>query len=198
MEHQILGGDTIAELAIHLDSTHFQLVHRQALTGENISDLTGADAESDGTERPVGGGVRIAARHGHSGLGQPQLRSDHVHDSLATTAEAVQNNAVLCTVAFQRAEHLLSQGIFERALLRDGRHDVIHRGNGSFRTTHRQTLVAKRSKRLRAGDFMDQMQTHEQLRGSTGKIRHPMQIPHLVVKGAGTQQSFCAEDRPYD
>ena len=194
MEHQILGGNTIGELAIHLDSTHFQLVHRQALTRENITHLTGADTESDGTERTMGGGVRVATRHGHPWLSQTQLWSDHMHDSLSTTAQTVQDNAVLSAVTFQRAEHLLSQGVFKWALLGDGGDDVIDRGNGSLRTTHGQSFVLQGSKGLGAGDFMDQMQTHEQLGGSTGKFRHPMQIPHLVVKGAGTQQSFCAED----
>ena len=37
---------------------------------------------------------------------------------------------------------------------------------------------------------MDQMKTHEQLGGSAGKLRHPMQVPHLVVEGAGTQAAL--------
>ncbi len=116
-----------------------------------------------------------------------------MHDALSTTAQAIQDNAVLSAVAFQRAEHLLSQGVFKWALLGDGGNDVIDRGNGSLRTTHGQPFVRQRSKSLGAGDFMDQMQTHEQLSGSTGKLRHPMEVPHLVVKGARTQQSLCAE-----
>ena len=37
---------------------------------------------------------------------------------------------------------------------------------------------------------MDQMKTHEQLGGSAGELRHPMQVPHLVVEGAGTQAAL--------
>ena len=116
-----------------------------------------------------------------------------MHDALPTAAQTIQHDAVLRTIAFQGAEHLLSQRVSKRTLLRGGRHDVINRGDRPFRTAHGQTLVLQRSEGLGAGDFMDQMQTHEQLCGSTGEVRHPMQIPHLVVEGAGTQQSLCAE-----
>ena len=116
-----------------------------------------------------------------------------MNNALATAAQAVQHNALLGAVAFQGAEHLLRQGVSEWTLLRGGRHDVVDGGNSPFRTAHRQALVLQRGEGLGAGDFMDQMQTHEQLCGSTGEVRHPMQIPHLVVEGAGTQQSLCAE-----
>ena len=43
---------------------------------------------------------------------------------------------------------------------------------------------------------MDQMQTDKQLGGTAGELRHPMQAPHLVVEGAGTQQFSRKNRRP--
>ena len=61
---------------------------RQRLGREDVLDLAGADAERQGAEGAVRGGVRVAADHRHAGLGQPQLRADDVHDALLDVAEA--------------------------------------------------------------------------------------------------------------
>ena len=84
-----------------------------------------------------------------------------MHDALATTAKAAKNNPVVGTVSFQGAEHLLSQRVSKRTLLTDRRHDVINSRHGALRAPHRQTLVLQSSESLRAGDLMDQMQTHK-------------------------------------
>ena len=39
-------------------------------------------------------------------------------------------------------------------------------------------------KRLRTGDLVNQMQTDEQLRGTSREIRDTVQIPDLVVEGS--------------
>ena len=53
-----------------------------ALGGQHVLHLAGADAERQRAERAVGGGVRVAADDDHAGLGEPELRADHVHDAL--------------------------------------------------------------------------------------------------------------------
>ena len=118
-------------------------------------------------------------------------------DPLPATADPVQFDAVLGAVPLQGGEHLLRQGIGERTGLIGGGNDVIDGGDRSIRATHGQALVPQGSKSLGAGDLMDQMQTHEQLGGSSGKLRHPVQIPHLVVEGAGTQQLSRSSKKPY-
>ena len=57
VKDQILGVHTIGQGSIHTDATNLEFVHRQALARENITNLTGADAKSDGAERPMGGGM---------------------------------------------------------------------------------------------------------------------------------------------
>ena len=132
----------------------------------------------------MGGGMGIAAGDGHAWLSQPKLRSNHVHDALTTTTEAVQGDAMALAVAFQGAEHLLRQRVGEGPGLACGGNDVIHRRHGALRAAHRKTLVVEGSESLRAGDLVDQMQTDQQLGGTTRKIRHTVQFPDLVVKRA--------------
>ena len=64
-------------------------------------DLGGADAEGEGPESAVGGGVGVAADHGHAGLGQAQLRADGVDDSLVGIPQGVQPHPELGAVGAQ-------------------------------------------------------------------------------------------------
>ncbi len=60
----------------------FRFALRQALRGQHVLHFAGADAEGQRTESPVRAGVAVAADDGLAGLGQSQLRPDHVHDPL--------------------------------------------------------------------------------------------------------------------
>ena len=62
----------------------------QGLGGEHVLDLAGADAEGQGAERAVGGGVAVAADDGHARLGEALLGADDVDDALAGVAHRVQ------------------------------------------------------------------------------------------------------------
>ena len=60
-----------------------------------------ADAEGEGPEGAVGGGMGVAADHGHAGLGQAQLRADGVDDSLVGIAQRVEAHPELGAVGAQ-------------------------------------------------------------------------------------------------
>lgn len=188
MQHQILGIDAGLQGPLHPDPTHLELAHRQALAGQHVAHLAGADAEGDGTEGAVGGGVGIAAGHGHARLGKTQFGGDHVHDPLAATAEAMQGDAVTGTVALQGGEHRLGQGVSEGADLGGGGDDVVHRGHRALGVAHRQAQIVQGGEGLGAGDLMDQVQPDEQLGGTTRQVGDPVQLPDLVVEGAGAQE----------
>ena len=134
----------------------------------------------------MGGGVGVAAGDGHTRLGEAQFGGNHMHDSLAAAAEAMQRDAVVAAVALEGGEHLLSQGISEGARLGCGGHDVINRGHGALGESHRQAQIFQGCKGLGAGHLMNQVQTDKQLGGAARQLGHPMQIPDLVVEGAGT------------
>ena len=137
VQHQVLGVDPTLELTIHPDSADLELAHRQALARQHITHLTGADAKRNRAEGPVGRGVGVTAGHGHARLGQTQLGGNHVHDPLATAADAVQGDAVLGAVGLERRQHFLRQGIGKGARLGGGRNDVIHRGDRALGVPHR-------------------------------------------------------------
>ena len=73
----------------------------QALRGQHVLDLAGADAEGERAERAVRGGVAVAADDRHARLGQAQLGTDDVHDALLGRAEVEQADAELAAVAAQ-------------------------------------------------------------------------------------------------
>ena len=74
----------------------------QALGGQHVLDLAGADPERQRAERAVGGGVRVAADDRHAGLGDPELGADHVHDPLPVRAQRVDRDPELLAVALER------------------------------------------------------------------------------------------------
>ena len=76
------------EAAIHVHLEGFRLALQQALRGQHVLHFAGADAEGQRAERAVGGGVAIAADHGHAGLGESQFGADHVDDALPVAVHA--------------------------------------------------------------------------------------------------------------
>ena len=188
MQHQVLGVDPALQLAIHPDAAHLELGHGQALAGQHITHLAGADAKGDRSKGAVGGGVRIAAGHGHAGLGEPQFGGDHMHNPLAATAEAMEGDAVVSAIALQGLQHRFGQGVGKRPCLVGGGHDVVDRGHGALGMEHAEAEVEETSKGLGAGHLMDEMESDEQLVGAPGQLGDPVQIPDLVVKGAGAQE----------
>ena len=68
-------------------SIEFALRDDQALRGEHVLDLGGADAERERGERAVRARVRVAAHDRHARQRRALLRPDHVDDALAPVEE---------------------------------------------------------------------------------------------------------------
>ena len=73
-QDQVLGGDAEAELAGVVDPHRLRPALHQALGGEHVLDLGGADAEGERPEGAVGRGVRVAADDRHARLGDARAR----------------------------------------------------------------------------------------------------------------------------
>jgi hypothetical protein len=69
-EDEVLRRRTDRQPALDGDRHRPRAREREGLRGEDVLDLAGADAEGEGAEGAVGGGVRVTADHGHPGLGQ--------------------------------------------------------------------------------------------------------------------------------
>ena len=102
-EHQVLGGNARRQPARHVDRERARPALQQALGREHVTDLRGADAEGERTEGTVGAGVAVAADDRASGLGEPELGADDVHDATPVVAHAEQLDAELATVVFELA-----------------------------------------------------------------------------------------------
>lgn len=68
-QDDVLGGNAGRQLAFHAHQHVLHLFGDQALGGEHVLDLGGANAVGQGTESAMGGRVRVTADHGHAGQG---------------------------------------------------------------------------------------------------------------------------------
>ena len=92
-----------------------------------------------------------------------------MHHSLTFIRQIEQSNTEIPAIFFDGRHHLFRQAVSKRAKLHVGRNDVIDRGQSPFGIFDRQSTIAQDSERLRAGHFMDQMQSDEQLRLAAGQ-----------------------------
>ena len=84
-----LAVDAGGQLAVDRDRQRLRARLRQRLRGQHVLDLAGADAEGQGPEGAVGGGVAVAAHDRHAGQRAALLGADHVHDALVRIAHRV-------------------------------------------------------------------------------------------------------------
>ncbi len=127
-QHDILGGDPRSHLAVHTDQHRLGLLLDQALGGQDMFHLRGADAEGQGPQCPMGGGVGIAADHGHTRQGRPLLRPHHMDYALTEVGHAEFGQPELSAVGVQGL-HLDTrdrvQDILHSVGTLSGRHIVI-------------------------------------------------------------------------
>src|SRR5262249_5706991 len=81
------------------------------------------------------------------------------------------------------ARHLLGRDVEKRATLRAGGDDVIDRGEGAFREGDRPAVLAEHVEGLRAGDFVNEVQSYEELRLAARKRPHGVRVPHFFKQG---------------
>ena len=101
MENNVLEAHTRFQVAVDLDTHVLAALGDEALGGEDVLDLAGADAKGERAKGAVGGRVRVAAHHGGAGQGEALLRADDVHDALALVAEAKVGQAKVLDVLLE-------------------------------------------------------------------------------------------------
>ena len=97
-----LAVTPVGQLSLDGDAEGLGLGLRQRLRGENVLNFAGADAESQGSKRAVGAGVRIAADNGHAGLGDAELGADNMNDALLAGVHVVEFDAEVGAILAQR------------------------------------------------------------------------------------------------
>ncbi len=162
IENQILGGHAGEQPAVDAQLHGLGLVLQQRLRGQHVFHFAGADAEGQGPERSVRGGVTVAADDGHARLSQTQLGADDVHNPLLMIVEIVHANAELPAIRAQGVDLLFGNRIGDRQAAIGRRHVVVGRGNGQLGPTNPAASQPQSFEGLGAGHFVDQMQVDVQ------------------------------------
>ncbi len=181
-EDQILGGHAGLEAPVGANLQRPGLGLPQTLRGEHVLDLAGADAEGERAERAVGGGMAVAAHDGHAGLGEAQLGSDDVHDTLFGRAEVEQAHAELAAVAAHHFNLRRRIGVGDRLGTVGGRHVVILGAEGAVERAHLAPAVAQGLEGLRRCDLVHQVQIDIKQRGFAGLLADHVAPPDFFEK----------------
>ena len=186
-EGDILGRHTGAQLAGDLDLHVLALALDQRLGRQNMLNLGRADAMGQSAERAMGGGVAVAADHGHARQGPALLGADDMHDALAHVRHRIIVNAEILGVLVKRLN--LNAAVFGHGggigTVKRGGHVVVRHGNGLFGRAYRAFGHAQPFKGLRAGDLMHKMAVDIKQAGAIVGLVGDMGIPDFIIKRLG-------------
>ena len=98
----------------------------------------------------------------------------------------------VAAVALERRGHLLGHQIEERPPLRVGRHDVIDGRERALGKRDAPAVLAQHVERLRARDFVDEVQADEQLRLSARQRADGVRVPDFLKECS----AMCSFDAP--
>jgi len=182
-QHQVLGGHPAVQPAGDLHPARLRRPLEQALGGQDLLHFRRADAEGQRAESAVGGGVAVAANHGHAGLGEALLGTDDVHHALVLAVHAVAGNAEVLAVLFELLELFGGNRVGDRQGTGGGGDAVIGGGDGLSGAPHLQAALAQSLKRLGRSDFVHQVQVDVQQGRSARLFVDNVSVPHLFKDG---------------
>ena len=184
--HQVQGdifrGDPFPQRALDADAHRFGLLLQDALRSQHHLHFGGADAECDGTHRPVGGGVRIAADDGHSRQGQPLLRSYYVDDPVARIHHPEMFQTELAGVGGEGLHLFARNRILDGFVLVVRGRIMVRHAENLVRTQAADAALAQPLESLRAGNFVAIQPVYVKLDGPGSGVVHHVGVPDFVEK----------------
>ena len=188
VKNHIFGRNTWREAAIDAQLQCFGFRLQQRLSRHDVLDFARADAECERAESAVGRRVAIAADDCHAGLCVALLGADNVDNPLPRVVNIVQRDAELFTVVAKRIDLLLRDRV-ENWQTAIGRGNVVvDRRQRQFRSANRPAGEAEAFKRLRARNFVHQMQVDIQNRLPAGLVVDDVIVPDFFEQCTW----FCA------
>jgi hypothetical protein len=184
-EDDVLGADARGEPSVDPDLVRLRVALEEGLGGEDHLDLARPDPEREGAERAVRARVGVAAHDRHAGLGQAQLGPDDMDDALSRVADPVQRDPEFGAVGLELVD-LGRRHLIEERQAAVGRRDrMVSGSDGLARSADADPSGTQPGERLRAGDFVDQMEVDGEDGGSARILGHDVVGPDLVDDGAG-------------
>src|SRR5690606_12115346 len=107
VQDDVFRYDALAQRTVDLDPHGFRTMLKDTLRGQHLLNFAGSYTKCDRAKGTVSRGVAVATYDRHTGQGQPKFRADNVYDALVRMAQAIQRNAELFAVLFQRL-HLVA------------------------------------------------------------------------------------------
>jgi len=193
-EREILRADAVRGHALERDGHGLGALLGEGLGREHVLHLARADAEGQGAECAVGGGVRVTTDDGHPRLGHAEFGSDDVDDSLVLVAAREQGDAELSAVLVQRLELSARDGVLHRCRDRVGGHVVVRRREGPVRSTDAATLEAQAVEGLGTRDLVHEVQVDVQQRRLALGGRDDVLVPDLLEERATSHGLAQAHD----
>ncbi len=184
-EDQILGGHAGRQLALDPHFHRLGAGQDEALRGENVLHLRGADADGEGAEGAVRRGMAVAADDGHAGLREAQLRTDHVHDPLVQASHVVERNPKLRDVSAQGL-HLVPCDVVENRQRAVCRGDVVVDGRDApIGPSHRAPGQAQALEGLGRRHLVDEMEIDVEKIVTVVARPNDVLVPDLLEERAG-------------
>ena len=154
-QRNVLSGHARAQRTLDPYQHRLHLFLQQALGGEHVLDLGGADAMRQTAECTMRGGVRVAANHRHARQRGAVLRSDDVDDALPRVLKReIRLGADRADVGVQRLDLLARHRILDAAVPMVGGRVVVGGGDNARDTPRLATSQAQTLERLWAGHFV--------------------------------------------
>ena len=153
---EVFGGDAEGEVTCEFDAVLHGFLLAECLGGEDVFNFGGADAEGDGTEAAVGGGVGVAADDGGAGQCDALFGADDVYDALFFGVHAIEADAVFGAVAFEGVDLCSGDGVGNLGATVGG-YVVIGGGEGEFGVAHRTVVEFESFEGLWTGYFVDEV-----------------------------------------
>ena len=180
-EDDVLGRDPGMQPAFDANFEGLRASLKQGLGRENVLDLGRADAEGERAEGAVGRRVRVAAHDRHARLGQPQLRTDDVHDPLVRRADPVQRDPEVARVLLHARDLPRGDLVDDRQDAIGGRDRMVERCDRLARAANREPALAQAVERLRARDLVHEMEVNaDHVGGTVGAGGDDVVVPDLL------------------
>ena len=181
-QRQVFGGHSGSQCSLDADVHGFGSLLQQALGGQHMLHLAGADAKGQGSQRTMRGGVRISTHDRHSWQRQSLLWPDDMYNALASVCYIIKSETKFSGVLLHRGQALKAIFIhnIQHTPAWDGGHIMIKHADSSIGPMHRATSKSQTSKSLWGSHLVYEMSIDVQNGGFSRDITYNVCFPDLL------------------